>query len=136
MTETKIKIGCGDIIFREEKHRDGVKILFTQLYYSEDFILTIDAAQNCCEDFSIYDNLTKRELTTDVVNTMEEIYHDAGELIIKQIEIDGEDAINVEFSCGEKCIINIDITNIHNGYYPHFVRLEKITRKELFEEWI
>lgn len=133
MKKTKIEIGCGDIIFSTEKYRDTVKILFTQIYYSEDFVLSIDIEQNCCEDFAIYDILAERDITECDFNTMEPIYHDAGELIIKPKD---EETISIEFSCNKKCIMKLEIINIHNGYYPHFVRLEKITREELFEEWV
>lgn len=130
--EKIIKIGCGDIIFSESDFRCTAKILFTQAYYSEDFILSIDTEQNCCEDFVIYDVLAEEDIT-DRFNRIVSIYHNEGELTIKQKD---EETINVKFSCGEKCILNINITNIHNGYYPHFVKLEKLTREEVFEEWI
>ena len=125
----KISIGCGDMIVSIPKNKYIIEILLTQYYENNDYKLSIDLAQQCCEDFEVVDNFTNKIL--DGMTYLGHTYHDKAVLEI----IEKDDQIDITLTA-QYPILDISVINIHNGYYPHFVKLEKISREEVYEGWI
>lgn len=125
------KIGpCHFSIKREE----GIvtKLIFDEAYGSNIYEIIIDEADNCCEDFNIEFN------GIDPFDANRKI-HTTGALNVELTEDCGCDSylniITIEF-CSNDCYFTIEISNYHNGYYPHFVQINTLTRQTVFEKYV
>lgn len=117
------------------KRKEGVitKLIFDEMYDSNIYEIIIDEAQNCCEDFNIKFNginsfTDDREIQSTGALNVEytESYDHNGDCL---------STVTIRF-CASGCHFNIKVSNCHNGYYPHFVEINTLTRQTVFEKYV
>ena len=122
---------CHFSIDREEGIK--TKLIFDETYGANIYEIIIDEAQNCCEDFNI-------EFNGIAPFTDDREIQSTGALNVELTEDDyGCDSclniITIKF-CSNDCYFTIEISNCHNGYYPHFVEINTLTRQTVFEKYV
>lgn len=122
---------CHFSIDREEGIQ--TKLIFDEINGNNIYEIIIDEADNCCEDFNVdFNGINPYDADRRISTT--------GELNVEYT--DGDDGfdgflniITIKF-CSYDCYFTIEISNCHNGYYPHFVDINILTRQTVFEKYV